>query len=237
MVELALARARARQWGFAAAATALASLGAGCGYADSGDGTKTLGVVATLRCGYPELLTRAEFAISEPAGTVSAAVVTLTDGDTNESVEVAETSEPGHYAASWPGYHRRVKASVWRGKDGMRFQVEAPSPHLLLAPAPGTWLKQAQILEVRWRSPDGLRADRVDVHVDGQGGQAGAPDAEATGGTVSRDAGRAHVRLEDVAAGAHTLQVARTSTLVPAGARPGASVESTYAVDTAFYKR
>lgn len=208
-----------------------------CGFADSGDGTNTVGVYGTMRCAYPVLQTFVTYKLTDGSGPLIGANVTLIDADSHENIEVPETEEAGTYVAEWPGYHRRIKAHIWRGKDGLRFQMEGPSPHIVSRPAPGTILAPNARLEVRWTAPDGIRSDRVDVHVDAEDGEPGAPLAQTAGGTLLRDCGKARLLLQDVEPGAHGLMVSRTTTMSPTGARRGAHVEHTYAVETTFHRR
>lgn len=213
---------------------ALAVGPASCGFADAGDGTRTIGVWGTMRCVYPELSTQVRYQLTDGQGPCSRATITLVDADSHERIEVAAGDEAGEYEASWPGYHRRVRADIRRGRDAVRFRLEGPSPHVVTHPAPGTILGANERLRVQWRAPDGIRADRVDVHVDADEDEDKEP---AVGGSVVRDGGKARLAIDSIGKGPHGLKVMRTTVLSPAGARRGARVEHTYAVETAFYRR
>lgn len=203
-----------------------AALLAACGYDDPGQGSQTVKLQASLACAYPTLHTAASFALSQAGAPLENANVTLFDADSHERLEVPATTVPGSYAADWPGYHRRVQVHVWRGADGMSFQVEGPSQHTIETPRAGTVLSRSAQLKVRWRTTDGVRADEVKVAV------TGAREANRRGS----DGGKARFAARELGDGRHTLTVRRVRVLVPAGGAPGSRLTASYAVATPFVR-
>lgn len=200
-----------------------------CGFADPGDGTRTLMVVGELKCTYPDLVTEIFYTVQQNSEPLSGATITLIDGDTNESIEVADSTSAGSYEAVWPGYHRHVKAHVWKGADGCSFQLEGPSTHVIENPGAGVTLQGNQKLDVRWRAPDGVRADTVILSL--------GDTQDRTHISLARDTGRQRLVASATASGALPLRVRRQTKLTPAGALPGSKVTHAYTVETTVYRQ
>jgi hypothetical protein len=141
------------------------------GYTDSGDGSKTLRVEADivyLAGGANAIF--AEVRVTKNGDAVHDAKVTLTDGDTDEVINLDENGGSGNYDGGTDGYHRRLALEVKHSKDELNAKLEGPGDHTILDPKNNETTSQDDIgdhLEVKWSVKDGIAADEVRIAIDG----------------------------------------------------------------------
>lgn len=153
---------------FLPGAACLLGLGA-CSYTDSGDGTQTLLVTATISF---DGSTDTRVNVERLGAAVSGATVTLHDPDKDETLTLTEDlpSNSGRYELNAiPGYRRRLELKVESGGDNLQAKLEGPGAHFITDPQGSQLIKrtsQGSQLEVKWGTKDGLRADEVTIELD-----------------------------------------------------------------------
>jgi hypothetical protein len=225
----ALWRPWARQATLAAVLSLWGVWGAACGFADAGEGTGTLTVVGELDCAFDTLTTQVTFTVHKGAEPLTNANITLTDGDSHDSLYVPWEAGSGEYRAQWPGYHRRVTAQVWSGADGLMARLEGPGQHTVTHPRSGAVLGLKDALDVRWSTTDGVRAQAVILRVQ-----------DAAGGlthTLEQDGGQHQFAASALAPGRATVTVTRVGQLTPHGGAEGSLLASRYSVTTAIVRQ
>jgi hypothetical protein len=200
---------------------------ASCGYTDAGTGTQTLEVNAALHYDWQSDSTLADIWLIRAGTAVQNANVHLIDADTKIVQTVGADVAPGHYVMTLGGYARRLQLNISAENDALVCQIEGPGRHVVAAPAPGTVVHYGEPLAVRWRTEDGVRADSVNVTLEGINWSVRLTD----------DQGHSEVPARVLTPGMQTLTVERRSHVVPQGGSGHSHVDVAYAVSTPFHVR
>lgn len=210
-----------------AAAIAVASFA--CGYTDSGDGTRTLQVVAELSydVGNRDNVMRARVTVRKAGIHVSGASVAIIDGESGARFALEENGGNERYDASIAGgYRRRIELEIRSGNDNLTGRLEGPGAHLIEAPAHGSRveLSGGDKLDVHWQTEDGLAADEVRVDLD---------QADYTT-TLNEDRGRDEVPMATLRAGSEKVEVERRNRVVLTGGDGQSTMQISYEVENGF---
>lgn len=199
-------------------------LAAACGFTDAGQGTGTLAVTGELNCAFATMKTDVAFSIAGTDAALTNANITLLDEDTHDALHVAYTGTPGQYAATWPGYHRRISMQIWSEADGLMARLEGPGRHTVAHPRSGAVLPLKDAVDVLWSTDDGVRAQNVALTV-----------ADAQGGTqalLAHDGGQHQLPSAALHEGRATITVSRSAQVELLGGARTSVVRMSYSVNT-----
>lgn len=198
-----------------------------CGYTDAGTGTQTLEVNAALHYAWQTDSTHADVWLTRAGDAVQNANVHLTNADTKVQQAVTPDVAPGHYVVDIAGYARRLQLNISAESDALMCQIEGPGRHVVAEPAPGTVVGYGKSLPVRWSTEDGVRADSVNVTLEGV----------SWSQRLTDDQGHSEIPARVLTPGMQTLTVERRSQVVPEGGSGHSHVDMSYAVSTPFHVR
>ncbi|MBI5509948.1 MAG: hypothetical protein HY903_14425 [Deltaproteobacteria bacterium] len=201
-------------------------LAAGCGYTDSGSGSNTLEVIATVEYRADDNSTRAEITVNKSGAKVEGAQVVLTDGDSGDEFAIAQQNNGNNtvYRNEISGYHRKMALKVASGSDELTGQLEGPGPHIISNPDNSEILDRNSMgdtFEVRWTTEDGIRADEITIRFN-QG------DFETT---ISNDNGKYSVPTTKLNAQNDEVRVTRRNRTKLSGGILASSLEISYRVE------
>ncbi|MBI3179547.1 MAG: hypothetical protein HYZ27_07780 [Deltaproteobacteria bacterium] len=130
----------------------------GCGYTDSGSGSRTLEVEATLTYDENDGDTQADVRVKKEGQHLAGATVVFEDGEDGEQFELTDVGN--RYRDTFGGYHRRMELIIEKGSDYLTAKLEGPGPFTLDEPK-NTSIDLGDDVEVRWKTLDGIEADWV----------------------------------------------------------------------------
>lgn len=196
-----------------------------CGYTDEGDGTQTLFVEARVRYHAGNGRTSADIRVEKDGNHVGGANVTLTDGDTDDVLDLGEQGNRYTYDQT-SGFHRRLALRIEAGDDRLSAQLEGPGVHIIDSPVNGAQLVRDDLgdeLSVEWTVEDGIQADLVRIVV---GGEEYQPSDD--NGSFDR------VRVADIDPGSQEVHLERSNSLSLTGGTARSTFEMIYDADNDF---